>query len=332
MSDISKCLTINGVIMIKTAVLDVTQIEPRLKHPTIFEHFDALEQGESFIIHNDHDPRPLYYQLLGERGNIFTWDYLQSGPDVWEVQITKPAKEQAEETVGEIAAKDVRKADVFKKLGIDFCCGGKLTLKEAIAEAGLDEEEVKAALARSEAAGGGQATHDFDSWDLGFLADYIYNVHHKYTRENGPIIEQLADKVASRHGNTHPELFELAKGVKVLMENLYSHLQKEERVLFPAIKTLESSGERAQMTVGIEGPVHMMEAEHDDTGDELRELRRLTKGYELPADACNSYTYLFDKIKEFEDDLFQHIHLENNILFPKALKLEKERLSNADAV
>jgi len=317
--------------MIKTAVLDVTQLEPRLKHPTIFEHFDALEQGESFIIHNDHDPRPLYYQLLGERGNIFTWDYLESGPETWQVQLTKPAAE-AEETVGEIAAKDMRKAEVLKKLGIDFCCGGKKTLKEAIAEVGLTEAQVKEEFERSEAAAGGQVTHDFDSWDLGFLADYIYNVHHKYIRESGPVIEQLAEKVASRHGAVHPELFGLAKGLKELIAELYSHVQKEERVLFPAIKTLENNGDPAQMAVGIEAPVHMMEAEHDAAGDELKALRKLTKDYELPVDACNSYTYLFDKIKEFENDLFQHIHLENNILFPKALKLEKERLSSAGAL
>lgn len=314
--------------MIKTAVLDVTQIEPRLKHPTIFEHFDALEQGESFIIHNDHDPRPLYYQLLGERGNIFTWDYLESGPETWRVQIAKPASAAAAETVGEIAAKDMRKAEVFKKMGIDFCCGGKKTLKEAAAEAGLTEAQVEEELQRSETMGSGQVVHDFDTWDLGFLADYIYNVHHKYVRENGPIIEQLAEKVTSRHGAAHPELFEVAKTIKRVVADMYSHQQKEERVLFPAIKALESNG---GTTFGIGGPVQMMEADHDDAGNELKALRKLTNDYTLPADACNSYTYLFDKIQEFENDLFQHIHLENNILFPKALKLEKERLSSAGA-
>src|SRR5690606_34135236 len=292
------------------AVLDVTQIEPRLKHPTIFEHFDALEQGESFIIHNDHDPRPLYYQLLGERGNIFTWEYLESGPQTWQVQIAKPAAE-AEETVGEIAAKDMRKAEVFKKLGIDFCCGGKKTLKEAVAEAGLTEAQVKEELERSEAASGGSVTHDFDSWDLGFLADYVYNVHHKYIRESGPIIEQLVEKVASRHGAAHPELFELSTSFKTLLDGLYDHVQKEERALFPVIKELAAKEEGKQGRVGIQAAVRAMEAEHGVTGDELKALRKLTKGYALPADACNSYTYLFQKIQEFENDLFQHIHLEN---------------------
>ena len=314
--------------MIKTAILDVTRIEPRLKHPTIFEHFDALVPGERFIIHNDHDPRPLYYQLLGERGDIFTWEYLESGPEHWQVEIAKPAAEKVEETIGEIAAKDIRKAEVFKKMGIDFCCGGKQTLKEAIAAAGLTEEAVAEALEHADAISGGQVTHDFDSWDLGFLADYVYNVHHKYIRESGPIIEQLAEKVASRHGAAHPELFELATGLKALLDDLYNHVQKEERVLFPVIKELAAK-EGKQGRIGIQGAVQAMEAEHGATGDELKVLRKLTNGYELPADACNSYTYLFQKIQEFENDLFQHIHLENNILFPKAIKLEQERLAQA---
>lgn len=111
--------------------LDVTKIEPRLKHPTIFEHFDALKAGESFAIHNDHDPKPLYYQLLGQRGNIFSWEYLQAGPEIWLVKIEKNKADEAGniETVGNIAAKDYRKAEVFKKFGIDFCCAGNRSLK-----------------------------------------------------------------------------------------------------------------------------------------------------------------------------------------------------------
>src|SRR5690606_25710894 len=219
-------------------------------------------------------------------------------------RIAKPSEDEKKETIGEIAAKDIRKAEVFKKLGIDFCCGGKKSLKEAAQEAGLDEQQVEQALEQADKLAADAGTvHDYFNWDISFLADYIYNVHHKYVRENGPIIEQLAEKVTSRHGAAHPELFEVAKTIKRVVADMYSHQQKEERVLFPAIKALESNG---GTTFGIGGPVQMMEADHDDAGNELKALRKLTNDYTLPADACNSYTYLFDKIQEFENDLFQH--------------------------
>lgn len=305
--------------MIKTDILDVTRIEPRLKHPTIFSHFDALEAGEAFTISNDHDPRPLYYQLLGERGNIFTWEYLESGPQRWQVRIAKNGKK--EETVGEIAAKDIRKADAFKKLGIDFCCGGRKTVSEALAEAGISREQYEAELEKVANRQIGGVAHNFDSWGLGFLSDYIFNVHHQYIRENGPILEQLAEKVTHRHGGQHPELNDMLVVVQNLMAELYSHIQKEEQILFPLIKQLEQQGAKPQM--GVDGPIARMEAEHEGAGDELRTLRKLTRDYTLPMGACNSYTYLFQKLEEFESDLFQHIHLENNILFPKAIEMEK---------
>lgn len=307
--------------MIKTAQLDVTKIEPRMKHPTIFDHFDTLTEGEAFEILNDHDPRPLYYQLLGERGNYFTWEYLESGPEWWRVRIAKPAA-TVQETVGNIAAKDIRKADVFKKLGIDFCCGGKKTLKEAATSVGISEQELKAKLAQVENDMNGAATLNFDTWDLGFLTDYIYNVHHKFVREQGPIVEQLADKVAMRHGIEHPELMKLAEGMHTFMRDLYSHLQKEEDKLFPMVKKL-SSGEQVDIDE-FKATVSFMEDEHEHAGEELRQFRALTKDYKLPTNACNSYTYLYEKIKEFENDLFQHIHLENNVLFPKTLALHQD--------
>src|SRR5690606_22997516 len=113
-----------------TDILDVTAIEPKFKHPRIFEKFDALDKGESFIIHNDHDPKPLYYQLLGERGNIFNWEYLEQGPEWWKVKISKKGTNETDETLGELVAKDLRKAQVFKKYGLDYCCGGKKKVKQ----------------------------------------------------------------------------------------------------------------------------------------------------------------------------------------------------------
>jgi len=306
--------------MIKTPILDVTKIEPRLKHPTIFEHFDALEQGESFTILNDHDPRPLYYQLLGERGNFFTWEYLENGPEWWRVHIAKPSSDDKEETVGEIAASDMRKAEVFKKLGIDFCCGGKKTLKEAAASVGISDQKLKEHLAEADQVTVASPTLGFNSWDIAFLADYIKNIHHRYVREFGPIIEQLADKVALRHGIDSPQLIVLAQNLHPFMAELYAHVDKEEEQLFPLTKDFSSLDKQQVSDI-----IDYLRKEHEDAGEELVRFRQITKDYELPAHACNSYTYLFERLQAFEADLLQHVHLENNILFPKIIKAYREK-------
>lgn len=311
-------------------MLDVTQLAPREKHPTIFNWFDNLKEGEGFILHNDHDPKPLYYQLLGERGNTFTWDYLQQGPLVYEIRIAK-IDTGSQDTVGSISAKDYRKAEVFKKLGIDFCCGGNKTLKEASVEAGITEAELKQALNEAENAPAGGPNHDFDKWDLDFLADYIRQTHHRYVKDNAEVIVGLSVKIANHHGVNHPELKELAPRVHHMMEDFMQHMDKEEKILFPGIKqlaTMEQNHEKLNVTGGSIGQaIQVMEAEHDETGNELRYFRKLTNDYELPSDACNSYRYLFQKLQEFEEDTFRHVHLENNILFPKAIELEKKLIA-----
>lgn len=323
-------LVLNSGNKTEEKLLDVTKLSPREKHPTIFQWFDNLKEGEGFILHNDHDPKPLYYQLLGERGNTFTWDYLQQGPAVFEIRIAK-IDTGSKETVGAISAKDYRKAEVFKKYGIDFCCGGNKTLKEASEEAGITEAELKQALQEAENAPAGGPNHDFDKWDLDFLADYIRQTHHRYVKENAEVIAGLSVKIANHHGVNHPELKELAPRVHHMMEDFMQHMEKEEKVLFAGIKKLaemERNNEKLQVTSGsISHAIEVMEAEHDQTGDDLRYFRKLTNDYELPSDACNSYTYLFQKLQEFEDDTFRHVHLENNILFPKAIKLEKKLIA-----
>ena len=314
--------------MITAEVLNVSLIEPKLKHPTIFQHFDALEAGEGFMIDNDHDPKPLYYQLLGERGNIFTWEYLEEGPQRWKVRIAKRPETVAGETVGEIAAKDIRKAEIFKQKGIDFCCGGNKTLKEASEEAGITEEELKSALNAVENRPL-SPSQDYNKWELDFLADYIVNTHHRYVKENVETIYGLAAKVAQAHASQHPELNRFAQSVHHFLQDLLNHTVKEEKILFPAIKEGVAKKKDPSMNSSIQPgfikqPIIMMQKEHEIAGDDLTYFRKLTNDYTLPADACNSYNYLFEKMKEFEDDLHQHIHLENNILFPKALELDKE--------
>ncbi|MDR2272542.1 MAG: iron-sulfur cluster repair di-iron protein [Sphingobacterium sp.] len=300
--------------MIKSPLLEVFNIEPRLKHPTIFDHFDALDSGESFIIKNDHDPKPLYYQLLGERGKDLIWNYLESGPEYWQVRLGKPLESETLETVGHIAAKDIRKAEVLKQLGVDFCCGGKQTLKEAAHSVGLHEIELRRRLNQSEELPIAGPPLNFNDWDIDFLSDYIKNVHHRYVREKGPIIQELAHKVADVHAQQHPELVSLAKELDAFLDDLYHHLDKEEKQLFPATKN-----EQELTSKQVDQLIQFLISEHEDSGKELQQLRKITQNYTLPANACNSYTSLFSQIESFESDLLQHIHLENNILFPKLL-------------
>ena len=215
--------------------LNVTLLEPRMKHPTIFKYFDELQPGEAFRILNDHDPKPLYYQMLGERGNIFTWDYLQTGP--WFVVQIRKNNAATQETMGEIATKDLRKAEVFKKYGLDFCCGGKKTVKEACEEKGLDAAKVEAELNAAEANPTSRPL-PYNDWSLDFLADYVVNTHHSYVRKSLPDLLAYSTKVATVHGDRHPELLTVSHLVKEINTELSEHMVKEEKVLFPFIKQL----------------------------------------------------------------------------------------------
>jgi regulator of cell morphogenesis and NO signaling len=307
--------------------LNVTEIEPRFKHQVIFEKFDSLPEGLDFTILNDHDPKPLYYQLIAERGKVFTWEYLESGPVNWKVRIGKKADKQ-EETIGEIVTADFRKAQVFKKFGIDFCCGGKKTLEEVCSAKGINIDQIRENL-RSVSLDDQSSSMNFDQWAPDFLTDYIINVHHKYVKENIPFIKELANKVARVHGDRHPETVDVADIFEKISKDFSLHLMKEEQILFPYIKELVSS-KRIGQKIGpspfgsVDNPTRMMEMEHEQAGEDMSAIRNLTNGYSLPADACASYTILYKKLAEFENDLFNHVHLENNILFPKAIALEKE--------
>lgn len=309
-------------------ILNVTLLEPKQKHPTIFVRFDALAEGESLTLHNDHDPKPLYYQLLGERGNIFTWEYLEEGPEWWKVRISKKRSGEQDETLGQIAAKDLRKAQVFKKYGLDFCCGGKKTVKEACAEKGLDVTKVEKELQQADTLPSARPV-PYGDWSLDFLSDYIVNTHHAYVRKTLPDIRAYAEKVMKVHGKQHPELVRIHELVEEIYAELSAHLVKEEKVLFPYVKELVVAKDRSQLLQtahlgSVQNPINMMEMEHEVVGENLEEIRRLSSNYALPEDACASYSLLYRMLDEFEEDLHLHIHLENNILFPKALDLEKQ--------
>ncbi len=316
---------------IRENILNVTLLEPRKKHPTIFARFDELHEGESLTIHNDHDPKPLYYQLLGERGNIFTWEYLEQGPDWWKVKISKRISGEGDETLGQIAANDLRKAEIFKKYGLDFCCGGKKTVKEACAEKGIDVTKVEQELQQADKLTSPGRPLPYNDWSLDFLADYIVNTHHSYVKKIIPDIRNYAAKVMNVHSGRHPELIRVQELVEAVSAELKAHMIKEEKILIPYIKTLVAANDSGKQAIqspfgSVQNPVNMMEMEHESAAKTLEELRNVTNNYVLPEDACASYTLLYKLLDEFENDLHIHVHLENNILFPKAIELEKQLL------
>ncbi len=306
--------------------IDVTVLEPRLKHPTVFQAFDGLEGGQAFVLHNDHDPKPLYYQLLGERGNIFSWSYLQSGPQIWEVEIRKHEAGKVPETLGEIAAKDLAKAEIFKKYGLDFCCGGKKTLEDACREKGLDVVRIREELSKPQIQHDDYvAVLDYNNWSSTFLADYIENVHHVYVRNNVSGLRELAKSVTTHHGAAHPELNMIYEKVQEIINELVIHMKKEEQVLFPYIRQIEAAkgqgGDTGACFPSVKSPISVMEQDHEVVATLFRDIESLTGNYSLPADSCNSYALFFKKLKAFYADLVLHIHLENNILFPKAIAM-----------
>jgi regulator of cell morphogenesis and NO signaling len=236
------------------------------------------------------------------------------------------------ETIGQIAARDLQKALIFKKHGLDFCCGGKKTLQEACAAKGLDVATIENELQRADTKITTQPL-PYDYWDLDFLADFIIQTHHSYVKRTLPEITAYAAKVARVHGNNHPELVAIDQLVTAIGAELSSHLMKEEHVLFPYIKeiAIAARNRRSPGEAGfgsVQHPINIMEMEHETVGAQLEKIRELSNNYALPKDACATYSVLYRLLDEFENDLHIHVHLENNILFPKALALENQISGN----
>ncbi len=234
-------------------------------------------------------------------------------------------------TIGEMVAKDYRKAEVFKKFGFDFCCGGNKTLDMACSEKGININEVNNALEILDDKQQ-QSSQDFSSLELDQLIDHIINNHHKYINEALPLLDEFSAKVARVHGDVHPEVIEISDHYQAIANELRMHMNKEEAILFPYIGQI-AVAKRNNETLSpppfgtVRNPINMMEMEHISAGNSMAAINELSNDYTPPTDACNTYRVLFGKLKEFEDDLHQHINLENNILFPKAIKLEEELTS-----
>ena len=227
-------------------------------------------------------------------------------------------------TVGDIVATDFRTAGIFEQFGIDFCCGGRRSFADACRTATVDPEAVIRALDALPAPIGGE--DDLTQWPVERLIDHIVSTHHAYVRSALPLIARYLAKLEEVHGLRHPELARVRTHFERISVELTQHMMKEEQVLFPYVAELAARDDRCGRMPSpfgtVENPIRMMEREHRDAADELWAIRELTGGYAAPADGCSTYAICMAELARFESDLQRHVHLENNVLFPKAISLE----------
>lgn len=231
-----------------------------------------------------------------------------------------------EKTIGKMVAEDYRKAEVFKRHGIDFCCGGAIPLSQACEEKNVDPLVIQAELDEIDNRHA-QPEEDYESWELDMLIDHIVGVHHVYIKKANPTIREFVNRVKLVHGDLKPNVSEISDRFDALAEELDTHMRKEEMILFPYIKQMvlaKREGTKISAPFGtVQNPIQMMLMEHDSAGKELEILNKLTEDYTPPKGACATHTVSYGQLKEYANDLMRHIHLENNILFPKAIELEK---------
>jgi regulator of cell morphogenesis and NO signaling len=231
------------------------------------------------------------------------------------------------QTIGETVAQDYRTASVFQSHGIDFCCKGGRTISEVCENKNLEAQALLRELQDATTSGELPAA-DYRTWPLDLLVDYVEKKHHRYVTAKLPELTQYLSKLCKVHGERHPELLEIRDEFAHVASELASHMQKEEMILFPFVRRLATEDSPSRPPFGtVENPIRMMMHEHSVEGDRLARISELSSQYTAPADGCTTYRVAFAMLKEFEEDLHLHIHLENNIMFPRAIELEKH-LSN----
>ena len=230
-------------------------------------------------------------------------------------------------SIGELVKLNFKTASVFQDNNIDFCCGGDKTISEACKNAGLDTEELLGQLELIAEQNDADSQY-INGLSLEELSNYIVKRHHNYVRESIPPLQKNLEKICQVHGDHHPELFEINSLFTESSGDLTMHMQKEELMLFPFIRRLELSSKNGAPLPNspfgpVSNPISMMVAEHQQEGDRFDQISKLSENYTLPEDACTTYEITLRQLRDFENDLHRHIHLENNILFPKAIELEK---------
>ncbi|MBI2682321.1 MAG: iron-sulfur cluster repair di-iron protein [Acidobacteriales bacterium] len=233
-----------------------------------------------------------------------------------------------QKTIRDIAVENPATIRVFERFGIDYCCGGRKSLETACQELQLDPEQVREKLAEATRLPGETDLNDWSGAAMAKVIQHIVRRHHAFVRGESPRLRELAAKVRSRHEAKHPELREVQTLVDLLADDMSAHMMKEEQILFPFIARMEhelSAGQPMPPSIfgTVANPVRMMIGEHESAGAILAELRKITDGFQPPEDACPSFRGLYAGIADFEKDLHLHVHLENNILFPRAMAMEE---------
>lgn len=228
--------------------------------------------------------------------------------------------------IGQLVAEDYRLAAVFSKYGIDFCCNGKRTIEEACSEINISTnqiiDEINEVINEQ-----GSEKIDYDSFSIDLLSKYIEQKHHRYVEEQVPVIKGYLKKISAVHGNRHPELHEILELFEATSAELTQHMKREELMLFPQVRKMYNDAQEGRDLQeppfgSFENPISVMMKDHTDEGERFRKIRALSNNFTVPEDGCNTYNVAYKLLEEFEKDLHLHIHLENNILFPKAIELE----------
>jgi regulator of cell morphogenesis and NO signaling len=228
-------------------------------------------------------------------------------------------------TLSQLVTENYQAAGVFEKYGLDFCCKGKRPLTEACREKSLSIDNVVKDL--SAVFSVPDTEREFNEMSLTELAEYIVRVHHSYVKQNMPQTLMYVLKVATKHGNRYPYMQKVYELFAALTEEMQEHMVKEEKILFPRIKLLELNAAPQNPVAYITGPVEVMEHEHDHAGTIMQKIRLMTGNYKAPEDACTTFKLALASLQAFEADLHHHVHLENNILFPKAISLQEGKLN-----
>lgn len=306
---------------------NATEVEHRIRHAEIFKKFDALKSGEGFILKNDHDPKPLYYQLNAERGDIFTWDYIEEGPEWFRIVIRKKTTGEDDITLGEIAKKGIEKSQVLDKYGLDYTINGDVSLKKACDSKGVDYATVEKELqeAKKGSINANKQHLQYDEWGIEFLADFILNVHHRFEKNILPDLKSYALKVKNVHGEHHPELTEINELTQEVADTLETLMMREESILLPHIKEMarKNGAVKHNHFTSLQQPIQILSSHRVAISEDLMRIKALSNDFKLPEDACASYTLLYEMLSDFSEDFKMQTHLKNNILFPKALELEK---------